>query len=115
MRRITALELRNNLQAHVDEVAGTGEPTMLVIRGKEVAAIVPAGLAEMIDQVIQFDKCEANPDAVKADLLLVIDRALAESKAGQKLSLATLFMQIAEAATTVHQFHSLNEILNKTL
>lgn len=109
MKSVSALELRKDLKAHTEEVRRTGEPVTLVVHGEKVIAMVPIGWAEVIDQIAQFDKCDANPEALKADMKRVLERAFAEASARPTLSLAELFKKIAEDATTVHQFHNLQK------
>jgi hypothetical protein len=111
MRQVTALQLRKDLKAYTEEVRKTGKPTALVIHGEKVIAIVPIEWAEVLDQVAQFDKCDANPEAIKTDMKQVFERAFAEASARPLLSLAEIFRKIAEDATTVHQFHSLQKSL----
>ena len=69
----------------------------------------PIGWAEVIDQIAQFDKCDANPEALKADMKRVLERAFASFSWPDPLSLPELFKKIAEDATTVHQFHNLQK------
>ena len=111
MKQVSALELRKDLKAHTEEVRSTGEPTALVVHGEKIIAMVPVGWAEVIDQIAQFDKCDASPESIKADMKQVIERAFAEALARPTLSLAELFKKIAEDATTVHEFHSLQKSL----
>lgn len=111
MKSVSALELRKNLRAHTEEVRRTGEPTALLVHGEKVIAMVPIEWAEVIDQIAQFDKCETNPEAMKADMRQVFEYALAEASARSTFSLTELFKKIASDATTVHQFHSLQDSL----
>ena len=111
MKHVSVLELRKGLKVYVEEIQKSGEPTILVVHGKDAVAMVPAQWAEVLYQVAQFDKCDANLVAVKADMRQVFQRAFEEASAGPKLSLVELFKKIAEDATTVRQFHSLQESL----
>ncbi len=111
MKRISALELRKDLKAHTEEVRMTGEPAVLVVRGAKVIAIVPVEGAEMLYKMILFDNCDADPEAMKADMKQVLERAFAEACAKPTFSLVDLFKKVAEDATTVRQFHSLQKSL----
>lgn len=111
MKAITALEMRKDLNTHTEEVRRSGEPTALVIHGKKVIAMVPVEWADVIDQIIQFDNCNTNTEAMKVDMGEVFEYAIAEALARPTLSLAELFKKMAEDATTVSQFHTLQKSL----
>ncbi len=111
MRSVSALELRRGLKACTEEVRSTGEPTILVVHGERVVAIVPVEWAEVLEQITLFDKCGADSEALKADLRQVLDRALREVSTNPQVSLGQLVKKLAEDASIIQRYHSMRELL----
>lgn len=111
MKSVSALELRKDLKVHTEHVRSSGEPAVLVVHGEEVVGMVPVEWAALLQQVVQFDTCDADPETIKADLKQVFERAFAEVSLQPKFSLIELFKKLAENATTVQQYHAMRKSL----